>query len=87
MAPPFVGTAVNVTGVIWQTLAPGFAEILTDGVTDAVTTIAIVLDVAVAGLPHASDDVITTVTTSPFDKPLLEYVLLFVPTLLLFTLH
>ena len=69
MAPPFVGTAVNVTGVIWQTLAPGFAEMLTDGVT-VVTDIVIPVDVA--GLAHASDDDITTVTTSEFDKVLLE---------------
>lgn len=45
---------------------PGLAAIFTDGVTIGFTAIVIVLEVAVAGLAHASDDVITTVTTSPF---------------------
>ena len=62
--PPLVGVAVNVTLVPVQTVLPGFATILTDGVTVAVTTMVIAFDVA--GLAQASDDVITTVTTSPF---------------------
>ena len=45
---------------------PGFAPMLTDGATDPVTTIVIPFDVAVVGLAQASDEVITTVTTSPF---------------------
>ena len=42
---------------------------LTDAVADAVTTIMISFDVAVAGLAQARDDVIITVTTSPFINP------------------
>ena len=61
-----VGVAVNVTFVPVQIVLPGFAPMLTDGVTEAVTTIVIPVDVAVVGLAQASDDVITTVTTSPF---------------------
>ena len=64
--PPLAGVAVNVTLVPAQIVLPGFAAILTDGVTVAVTTILIAFEVAVAGLAHASDEVITTVTASPF---------------------
>ena len=67
--PPFVGVAVNETLVPAQIVLPGFATMLTDGMTGAVTTIVIPLEVAVAGLAQANDDVITTVTTSPFTKP------------------
>jgi hypothetical protein len=52
-------------------------------VTDKVTA----LDVAVLGLGHVAFDVITTVTTSLLANDVLEYVELFVPTLLLFTFH
>ena len=45
---------------------------LTDGVTLPVTVIVIPVDVAVVGLAHASDDVITTVTISPFANALFE---------------
>jgi hypothetical protein len=55
--------------------------------TDDVTTIVIPVEVAVAGLAQARDEVITTVTTSPFARPLFEYMLLFVPTLLPFNFH
>ena len=67
--PPFVGVAVNVKLVPAQIVLPGLATILTDGVTEPVTTIVIPLEVAVVGLAQASDDVITTVTTSPFTNP------------------
>ena len=67
--PPLVDVAVNVTFVPEQIVLPGFALMLTDGVTDPVTIIVIAFDVAVVGLAHASEDVITTVTTSPFSKP------------------
>ena len=70
--PPFVGVAVNVTFVPAQIVLPGFAAMLTDGATVGVTFIVIPVDVTVVGLAHASDDVITTVTTSVFDKALLE---------------
>ena len=60
-----VGVAVNVTCVPVQIVLPGAALMLTDGATLAVIFIVIEFEVAVAGLAHASDDVITTVTTSP----------------------
>ena len=85
--PPFVGIAVNVTFVPEQTVLPGLAEIVTDGVTIGVTDIVMPVDVADAGLAQTSDEVITTVTISPFARELLEYVLLFVPTLLPFSFH
>ena len=67
--PPLVGVAVNVTFVPIQIVLPGFATILTAGATVAVTVIVIPFDVAAVGLAQASDDVITTVTISPFTKP------------------
>ena len=70
--PPFVGVAVNVTFVPAQIVLPGLAEILTEGATVDVTIIVIPADVAVAGLAQASDEVITTVTMSPFTSALLE---------------
>ena len=66
--PPLVGVAVKVTFVPAQIVLPGFALMLTDGVTDPVTTIVMAFDVAVVGLAQASDDVITTVTASPFSN-------------------
>jgi hypothetical protein len=72
VAPPLVGVAVNVTFVPEQIVLPGEAAMLTEGVTFPVTVIVIPFDVAVDGLAHASDDVITTVTTSPFARALLE---------------
>ena len=66
--PPFVGVAVKVTLVPAQIVLPGLAAILAEGVIEPVTTIVIPLEVAVVGLAQASDDVITTVTTSPFTK-------------------
>ena len=67
-----VGVAVNVTLVPAQIVLPGFALMVTDGVTDPVTTIVIEFDVAVVGLAQASDDVITTVTASPFTSAAFE---------------
>ena len=64
--PPFVGVAVNVTLVPIQIVLPGDATILTDGVTVGFTVIVIALEVTGFGLAHATDDVITQVTTSPF---------------------
>ena len=62
------GVAVKATGVPAQIVLPGLAAILTDGATDVVTDIVISLDVAVAGLAQASDDVIKQVILSPFTK-------------------
>ncbi len=64
--PALVGVAVNVTFVPVQIVLPCEAPILTDGATVALTAIVIPFDVAVIGFAHAMDDVITTVTTSPF---------------------
>ena len=44
------------------------AAIITDGVSCEVTVIVIALDVAVDGTAQASDEVITTVTTSLFAR-------------------
>ena len=85
--PPFAGIAVKVTLVPAQIVLPGPAPMLTEGVTGVVTVMVIALDVAVVGLAQASDEVMTTVTTSPFAKALFEYVLLFVPTLLPLSFH
>ena len=70
--PPFVGVAVNVTLVPEQIVLPGIALMVTDGGTVPVTVIVIAFDVAVVGLAQASDDVITTVTISPFANALFE---------------
>ena len=67
-----VGVAVKVTLVPAQIVLPGFAAILTDGATEPVIIIVIALEVAVVGLAQAIDEVITTVTTSPFARPLFE---------------
>ena len=85
--PPFDGVAVKVTLVPVQIVLPGFATILTDGATVDVTVIVIPVEVAVVGLAQASDDVITTVTTSPFANALFEYVVLLMPTLFPFNFH
>ena len=63
--PPLVGVAVKVTLVPAQ-IVVALAPILTDGVTVDVTVIVIAFDVAVVGFAQVMDDVITTVTTSPF---------------------
>ena len=63
--PPLVGVAVKVTLVPAQ-IVVALAPMLTDGVTVNVTVIVIAFEVAVVGFAQAMDDVITTVTTSPF---------------------
>jgi hypothetical protein len=70
--PPFVGVAVNVTLVPEQIVLPGLALMLTDGTTVDPTVIVMPVDVAVVGLAQANDEVITTVTTSPFTSALVE---------------
>ena len=62
------GVAVKVTALPAQIVFPGLALILTDGATVDVTDIVISLDVAVAGLAQASDDVNTQVILLPFAK-------------------
>ena len=63
---------MNTTFVPVQIVLPGLAAMLTDGTTVDPTVIVIPVDVAVAGLAQASDDVITTLTTSPFANALFE---------------
>ena len=58
--------AVKVTFVPTQIVFPGLAAMLTDGTTFGVTVIVIALEVALAGLAQARDEVITQVTTSLF---------------------
>ena len=82
-----VGVAVKVTFVPVHIVLPGEAAMLTDGATVPVTAMVIEFDVAVIGLAHASDDVITTVTTSPLASVELWKVLLLVPALTPFTFH
>ena len=67
-----VGVAVKDTLVPSQIVLPGFAAMLTDGTTEPVIAIVIALEVAVVGLAQPSDEVMTTVTTSPFTKVLFE---------------
>ena len=62
------GVAVKVTAEPVQIVLPGLAAMVTDGATAAVTVIVISLDVAVAGLAQASDDVITQVILLPFAR-------------------
>ena len=70
--PPFVGVAVNVILVPAQIALPGLAPMLTNGTTVDPTVIVIPVEVAVAGLAQASEEVTTTVITSPFASPLFE---------------
>ncbi len=83
-----VGVAVNVTLVPEQiALSESLLAILTLGVTLPVTVMVIVLLVAVLEVAHVLLEVITTLTTSLFDKVVLVNVALLVPTLVLFTFH
>ena len=72
MVPPFTGIAVNVTLMPGQIVVPGLAAMLTDGTIVDPTIIVIPGDVAVVGLTQASEEVITTVTTSPLVNALFE---------------
>ena len=66
MAPPLVGVAVNVTKSPTQTTMPGLADILTEAGTTAATVMVMLLEVAGEPETQANEDVIITVTTSPF---------------------
>ena len=72
MVPPFTGVAVNVTLVPAQIVVPGLAAMLTDGTIVDPTIIVIPGDVAVVGLTQASEEVMTTVITSPLANALFE---------------
>ena len=83
--PPLIGVAVKVT------LAPGqifvnAVVMFTDGVTE-LTFITILLLLADAGEAQVKLLVSITLTTLPFDKVVVLYVLLFVPTFKPLTFH
>ena len=86
VAPPFVGLAVNVTGVPGQIVVADAATV-TDGIGAGVTVIGIAVLVAVSGDAQVALDVITTVTLSLLLKVVDEKTGLFVPTFTPFTFH
>ena len=82
------GVAVKVTFVPAQIVLLGASDImLTLAGSNVFTVIVTAFDVAGEPVAQVAFDVMTTVTTSPLFKALLEKVALFVPTLLLFTCH
>ena len=82
-----MGTAVKVTLVPEQMVFPGFAEMDTDGVTEELTTIVMLLDVAVVGLAHVALLVNTQVTICPLVRVVVVKVEMFVPAFTPFTFH
>ena len=62
--PPLVGVAVNVTDVPLHIVVFGVA-ILTAGVTDGLTVMVMLFDVAVVGEAQVAVEVITQLTTAP----------------------
>lgn len=66
---------------------PGFANMLTDGVTVGFTVIVIPVLVAVAGDAQVALLVSTQVTTLPLANAAFVYVVLFVPTFTPFSFH
>ena len=86
--PPFVGVAVKDTEVPEQIVIPGFATMLTDGITAGLTVI--VTELLVAGFPVAQGvafDVKITLTISPFARVVEVKVALLLPTFEPFTCH
>jgi len=81
-----VGVAVNVTLVPVQ-MVVALAFTATEGVTAVFTVIVTGVDVALVGEAHASEEVITQVTTSPFARAALVYVVPPVPTLAPLSFH
>jgi hypothetical protein len=63
--PPLVGVAVNITLVPAQIAPDGLAPILTNGLTEGLTLIVIVLLPAVAGTAQVALLVMVQLTTSP----------------------
>jgi hypothetical protein len=64
--PPLVGVAVKVKGVFAHTVKPGDTDKPTPGVSEEITEMVLVAEVAVAAVTQASDEVITTWNWSPF---------------------
>ena len=79
---------MKVTLEVAQTVPLGSAEMLTEGVTDGVTVIVIVLLVAVVELKQDPPATVTTqLTRALLAKDALVYVDEFVPTLAPFSFH
>ena len=70
--PPLVGVAVKVTLVPAHIVVEGDAAMVTDGVTDGVTVIVMVLDVAGEPVAQPKLEVIITLTWSVFANAALE---------------
>ena len=85
--PPFVGVAVNITVVPEQMLLPVLALIETEGVTELLTVIVIVLLLAVVGEAQVALLVRVQVTVFPLERVLSLKVALLLPALLPFTFH
>lgn len=85
--PPLLPVAVKVTDVPEQIAPDGDAAILT--LTGKLELTVMVMEFEVTGFTDAqlSEDVMTQLTTSPLASELLEYVVLFEPTLLPLTFH
>ena len=82
-----MGTAVKVTLVPAQIVLPGFAEMDTEGTTTGLTTIVMLLEVAVVGLAQVALLVNTQVTICPLVRVVVIKVVLLVPTFPPFTFH
>ena len=85
MVPPFVGVAVKVVFVPAQIVVVPAMLTLTGKF--GFTVIVKVFDVAGFPVAHVAFDVSVHVTASVFDNVVLEYVALFVPTFIPFTVH
>ena len=85
MVPPLVGVAVNVTNAPAHTDVE-LAATDTDGVTELVVIVTVLL-VAVVGEAHDALEVMITFTTSPFLSVVDEKVLVFVPAFIPLTCH
>lgn len=81
-----VGVALNVTDVPEQ-MVVAVAEMLTDGVTEELTVIAMVFDVAIVVLTQVELLVSTQLTTCPLVNEVVVNVELLVPALAPFTNH
>ena len=81
-----VGVAVNVTEVPEQ-MVVAVAEMLTDGVTEELTVIAMVFDVAIVVLTQVELLVSTQLTICPLVNEVVVNVELLVPAFVPFTNH
>ena len=82
-----MGTAVKVTLVPAQIVLPVFAVMDTEGTTTGLTTIVMLLEVAVVGLAQRALLVNTQVTICPLVSVVVVKVVLLVPTFPPFTFH